>query len=75
MSLKEALDWLGAARADPASAQAPTSWADFSPDALVVDGRKDGCVFSTEELQEAFRHDWAMRRLRYGGAGERKYPT
>jgi hypothetical protein len=37
---------------------------------LLTAGRAAGFAFTEADLREAFKHDWAMRRLRRSAASE-----
>ena len=66
MSLQAALQWMQHVRGDEAQRQALRDLGDdVTSERLVALGAAAGFSFTAEELQQAHRHDWAMRWARY----------
>jgi len=75
MALQTALQFIRQARRDEALKQRLQSLgrpADLP--AVVQLGAAAGFVFTVEELQAAFKHDWMMRWARYGADREGAVP-
>ena len=67
MSVQKALRFIAEVRNDPDLVRKVQ---DLGPDGatvarLVVMGKAKGFDFTIEELREAYKHDWTLRRARY----------
>jgi hypothetical protein len=70
MPVQDALDFFSAVRRRPDVQERLATWEPPPSLSRLVDFAGElGFVFSEQELQAAFRHDWAMRWLHYGSAG------
>lgn len=69
MSVQNALRFIAEVRKDPDLVRKVQ---DLGPgatiDRLVVMGKGKGFDFTAEELREAYKHDWTLRRARYSEA-------
>lgn len=69
MSVQAALRFIGQARQDDSLKKKVAALGHTAGlEDLLALGAEAGLAFTGEELQRAFRHDWAMRWARYGGA-------
>jgi predicted ribosomally synthesized peptide with nif11-like leader len=69
MSIQQALRFIAEVRSDPNLVR---DVQDLGPgatlDRLVALGKARGFSFTAEELREAHKHDWTLRRARYSEA-------
>jgi len=64
MSIQRALHFIHAVRNDATlRSKVEALDPDARPEHLVAIGRDAGFDFAPEDLQAAFKHDWAMRRV------------
>jgi predicted ribosomally synthesized peptide with nif11-like leader len=69
MSVKAAMEFIQLVRADESlrrELEALGRAADL--ECVIRIAQSAGYTFSVEELRVAFKHDWAMRWIRFGGA-------
>ncbi|MGQ0703488.1 MAG: Nif11-like leader peptide family natural product precursor [Gemmatimonadales bacterium] len=66
MTLQSALQFIASVREDPDLVKLVRDLGPGSTiDRLVALGASRGMIFTTDELREAYRLDWAMRLARY----------
>ena len=71
MSVAAALKFIQQVRADSglkAQIEALGRAAELAP--VIEIGQAAGFTFTDADLRQAFKHDWAMRWLRYGGTAQ-----